>query len=126
MYILVVLAIINNPLLCPTAKFLKNPCQIVICLTIPLQLEMVSKIPLGCSSELTILKAPKMDQPGIKVVPINSATHDAASHLQEEELWVMVRMNGNAIVAGLEQFKLKEFEKALLNDLFWVSVWSGV
>jgi hypothetical protein len=61
-----------------------------------------------------------MDQAGINVVPINSATHNAASCLQEEELWVMVQMNGNAIVASLEQLKLKEFEQALLNDLFWV------
>ena len=122
MYILVVLAVINNPLLCPTAKFPKNPCLIVICPTIPLQLEMVSKILLGCSGELTILKASKMDRAGINVISINSATRDAASRLQEEELWVTAQTNGNAIVAGPEQLKSKEFEQALLNDLFWVRV----
>lgn len=42
--------------------------------------------PLGCSSELTILQASKMDRAGIKVVAINSATRDAASRLREEEL----------------------------------------
>src|SRR6266481_6890987 len=42
MYILVVLAVIDNPSLCSSAKFPKNPCLIVICPTIPLQLEMVS------------------------------------------------------------------------------------
>jgi hypothetical protein len=42
MYILVVLAISQNPSLCTTAKFPQNPCLIVICPTIPLQLEMVS------------------------------------------------------------------------------------
>jgi len=42
MYILVILAVLNDPTLCPTAKFPKNPCLIVICPTIPLQLEMVS------------------------------------------------------------------------------------
>src|ERR1700728_4073232 len=41
MYILVVLAVLKDPSLCPTAKFLKNACLIVICPTIPLQLEMV-------------------------------------------------------------------------------------
>lgn len=41
MYILVVLAVVKNPTLCPTAKFPMNPCLIVICPTIPLQLEMV-------------------------------------------------------------------------------------
>jgi len=90
MYILVVLTVIDNPLLCPTAEFPKNLCLIVICPTIPLQLEMVIKIPLGCRSKLTILKASKIDQAGINVVPINSATCDAASCLREEELWVMV------------------------------------
>jgi ERCC4-related helicase len=41
MYILVVLAVIDKPSLCLSAKFPKNPCLIVICPTIPLQLEMV-------------------------------------------------------------------------------------
>jgi hypothetical protein len=86
MYILVALAVINNPLLCPTAKFQKNPCLIVICLTIPLQLEIVSKIPLGCSSKLTILEALKMDRTGIKVLPINSATCNAASYQTSSHL----------------------------------------
>jgi hypothetical protein len=43
MYILVVLAIVKNPTLCLTAKYPENPCLIVICPTIPLQLEMVSE-----------------------------------------------------------------------------------
>jgi replicative superfamily II helicase len=42
MYILVVLAVIDKPSLCLSAKFPKNPRLIVICPTIPLQLEMVS------------------------------------------------------------------------------------
>jgi hypothetical protein len=42
MYILVVLAVSKNPSLCITTKFPQNPCLIVICPTIPLQLEMVS------------------------------------------------------------------------------------
>jgi hypothetical protein len=32
----------KDPTLCPTAKFPKNPCLIVICPIIPLQLEMVN------------------------------------------------------------------------------------
>ena len=42
MYILVVCAVLKDSSLCPTAKFPKNACLIVICPTIPLQLEMVS------------------------------------------------------------------------------------
>ena len=41
MYILVILAVLKDPSLCPTAKFLENACLTVICPTIPLQLEMV-------------------------------------------------------------------------------------
>ena len=44
MYILVILAVIADPTLCPTAKFPKNPCLTVICPTIPLQLDMVCAI----------------------------------------------------------------------------------
>jgi hypothetical protein len=41
MYILVILAILKDHSFCPTAKFPKDACLIVICPTIPLQLEMV-------------------------------------------------------------------------------------
>ncbi|KAF8218470.1 hypothetical protein L208DRAFT_1225739, partial [Tricholoma matsutake] len=37
MYILVILAILKDPSLCPAAKFPKDACLIVICPTIPLQ-----------------------------------------------------------------------------------------
>jgi superfamily II DNA/RNA helicase len=41
MYILVVLAIQKDPSLCPTAKFLENPCVLVICPTKYLEHQMV-------------------------------------------------------------------------------------
>lgn len=41
MYMLVILAVLKDPTLCPTAKFPVDPCLIVVCPTIPLQLEMV-------------------------------------------------------------------------------------
>jgi hypothetical protein len=40
-YMLVMLAVIADPTLCPSALFPSNPCLLVICPTIPLQLEMV-------------------------------------------------------------------------------------
>jgi len=43
-YAMYVLAVVENPLLCPTSKFPKNPCLTVICPTIPLQLEMVCSV----------------------------------------------------------------------------------
>jgi superfamily II DNA/RNA helicase len=45
-YMLVILAILQDPDWFPASKFPKNPCLIVICPTIPLQLEMVSTVPL--------------------------------------------------------------------------------
>jgi superfamily II DNA helicase RecQ len=63
-----------------------------------------------------------MDQVGIQVMAINSSTRDEASRLREEELWVTVRANGNTIVAGPEQLKSKEFEQALLDEVFWARV----
>lgn len=41
MYMLVVLAVVKNPTLCPTSTFPENPLLIIICPTIPLQLDMV-------------------------------------------------------------------------------------
>ena len=43
MYMLVILAVLKDPDCFPGLSFPKNPCLIVICPTIPLQLEMVSK-----------------------------------------------------------------------------------
>jgi hypothetical protein len=43
MYMLVILAVLKDPDRFPSLSFPKNPCLIVICPTIPLQLEMVSK-----------------------------------------------------------------------------------
>ena len=40
LYNLVILAVLKDASLCPTAKFPKDACLIVICPTIPLQLEM--------------------------------------------------------------------------------------
>ena len=42
MYMLVVLAIIKDPSLCPAAKFPDNPCMLVICPTKYLEHQMVS------------------------------------------------------------------------------------
>jgi len=41
MYMLIVLAILKDRTLCPTAKFPVDPCLLVISPTIPLQLDMV-------------------------------------------------------------------------------------
>jgi superfamily II DNA helicase RecQ len=60
-----------------------------------------------------------MSQVGLEVIAINSSTHNKASRLRQEGLWVTVRTHGNIIVAGPEQLKSKEFKKTVLNDIFW-------
>ena len=60
-----------------------------------------------------------MSQVGLEVIAINSSTRDEALRLRQEELWVTVRTRGNVIVTGPEQLKSKEFEKTVLNDIFW-------
>jgi superfamily II DNA helicase RecQ len=121
MYMLVILAILKDPDRFSTNSFPKNPCLVVICPTIPLQLEMVSKraISLAELLYLQISEASKMSKVGLEVTAINSSTRDEALRHQQEELWVTVRTSGNVIVAGPEQLKSKEFEKSVLNDVFW-------
>ncbi|KAF8172422.1 P-loop containing nucleoside triphosphate hydrolase protein, partial [Mycena galopus ATCC 62051] len=102
-YMLVMLAVVADPTLCPSASFPSNPCLLVICPTIPLQLEM--------SANMTLL--------GLKVLAINSQTRSDALRLKNEELWVVARKNPNIILTGPEQLKSAEFEKALRDKEFY-------
>ncbi|KAJ7703573.1 hypothetical protein B0H17DRAFT_1127196 [Mycena rosella] len=103
MYILVILAVLRDPTLCPTAKFPTNPCLIVICPTIPLQLEMAEKM---CSV-------------GLSALAINTNTREEAQRLRGEDLWKTARISSNVIIAGPEQLKTDEFEKALRDSAFF-------
>ncbi|KAJ7219863.1 P-loop containing nucleoside triphosphate hydrolase protein [Mycena rebaudengoi] len=102
-YILVVLAVVADPTLCPSTKFPKNPCLLVICPTIPLQLEM----------------AANMTKLGLKVLAINSQTRSEAQRLRNEDLWLTARTHPNVILAGPEQLKSADFKKALRDDDFF-------
>ncbi|KAJ7720543.1 P-loop containing nucleoside triphosphate hydrolase protein [Mycena metata] len=103
MYILVMLAVLKDPTLCPTAKFPADPCLIVICPTIPLQLEMASK----------------MESVGLSALAINSNTCGEAMTLRNEDLWVTARKDVNVLVAGPEQLKSDNFAKALADEHFF-------
>ncbi|KAJ7136424.1 P-loop containing nucleoside triphosphate hydrolase protein [Mycena crocata] len=103
MYMIVMLAVLKDPNLCPSAKFPKDPCLVIICPTIPLQLEM----------------AEKMRSVGLNAIAINSNTREEAQRLRQEELWVTSRKEVNVIVAGPDQLKSDEFEKALRDDHFF-------
>ncbi|KAJ7704658.1 hypothetical protein B0H14DRAFT_3526628 [Mycena olivaceomarginata] len=62
------LAVIANPTLFPSALFPSNPCLLVICPTIPLQLELFQ------STNMTLL--------GLDVLAINSQTRSDALRLK--------------------------------------------
>ena len=63
-----------------------------------------------------------MAKVGLEVAAINASTRDEASRLHNEELWVTARTTGNVILAGPEQLKCKEFEKAVRDNIFWARV----
>ncbi|KAJ7869293.1 hypothetical protein B0H14DRAFT_3861205 [Mycena olivaceomarginata] len=86
-----------------------NPCLLVICPTIPLQLEM--------SANMTLL--------GLDVLAINSQTRSDALRLKNEELWVVARKKPNIILTGPEQLKSAEFEKAVRDKEFCSTVSTG-
>ncbi|KAJ7443746.1 P-loop containing nucleoside triphosphate hydrolase protein [Mycena galericulata] len=96
LYILIVLAVVNDPTLCPSAAFPQNPCLMVICPTIPLQIEM---------------------QLGLKALAINSHTRCEANRHQNQDLWTVARTEPNVILTP-EQLKSAEYEKALRDDVF--------
>lgn len=50
---------------------------------------------------------------------INSDTREEAMRLRNENLWVTARQSVNIILAGPEQLKSDEFEKALRDDTFY-------
>ncbi|KAF7357306.1 hypothetical protein MSAN_01326100 [Mycena sanguinolenta] len=102
-YIIVVLAVVKDPTLCPTASFPQNPCLLIICPTIPLQLEM----------------ADKMKTLGLNVLAINSLTRSEARQHRNEDLWVTARTKPNVVLSGPEQLKSADFEKALRDDDFY-------
>lgn len=55
----------------------------------------------------------------LSALAINSDTCDEALTANNEDLWVTARKAINVIVAGPEQFKSDNFEKALRDDYFY-------
>ncbi|KII82989.1 hypothetical protein PLICRDRAFT_33150 [Plicaturopsis crispa FD-325 SS-3] len=100
MYILVVLAAVADPLLCPTSRFPKNPCL----------------MPNDTASDGNVQQAAKMSAVGLRVLAINSDTREAAQRCEREELWVTARTEPSVIIAGPEQLRSDEYEKALRDD----------
>ncbi|KAK6969273.1 ATP-dependent DNA helicase Q1 [Favolaschia claudopus] len=103
LYMLVVLAVVANPALCPTASFPKNPCLLVVCPTVPSQLEM----------------AENMCELGLDTLAINAETRLDALRQRNEELWTTARKRPNIILTGPEQLTRREFEKALQDKEFY-------
>ncbi|KAF4596164.1 hypothetical protein EYR40_008154 [Pleurotus pulmonarius] len=103
MYILLVLLLAENPSLAPyTSPFPRNPCLLVICPTVPLQLDMEAR----------------MKAMGLETTAINSLTRDEANRRQNEELWQTARKSFSVIISGPEQLRSREFASALDDDDF--------
>ena len=66
-----------------------------------------------------------MAKVGLKFTAISASTRDEASRLHNEELWVTVHTSGNVVLAGPEQFKCAEFEKAVQDNIFWTRTKRG-
>ncbi|KAF9500719.1 hypothetical protein BDN71DRAFT_1501923 [Pleurotus eryngii] len=64
-----------------------------------------------------------MSAAGLRNLAINSYSWEEASRLRNEELWLTARKFPNVIIAGPEQLRAKEFEKALADGQFydWIS-----
>ncbi|KAJ7439552.1 hypothetical protein B0H11DRAFT_2355885 [Mycena galericulata] len=93
----------TDPSLCPPAKFPENPCLLVICPTIPLQLEM----------------ADNMRALGLNALAINAETRSEARRESKDNLWMIARTKPNVVLTGPEQLKSADFEKALRDDDFY-------
>ncbi|KAF8147036.1 hypothetical protein K438DRAFT_1868210, partial [Mycena galopus ATCC 62051] len=99
LYITIILEVLKNPVLRPSAKFPSNPCLVVVCPTIPLQVEM------ACQVE-------NMVKLGIKAMAINLETR----RLNPDQ-WSRARTQPNIILTGPEQLKTSEFEKNLAQQV---------
>ncbi|KAK7018539.1 hypothetical protein R3P38DRAFT_2784349 [Favolaschia claudopus] len=100
---LVVLAVVADPALCLTALFPKNPCLLVVCPTVLLQLEMPEN----------------MCELGLDALAINTETRLDALRQRNKELWTTTRKRPNFILTGPEQLTRREFEKALQDKEFY-------
>ncbi|KAJ6583674.1 hypothetical protein B0H10DRAFT_1833484, partial [Mycena sp. CBHHK59/15] len=114
-YMLVILAVVADPSLCPSVSFPSNPCLLVICPTIPLQLDMVSWTHVVAHWRCMKLL-------GLEVLPINSQTRSVSLRIKNEELWVTARKKLNIILTGPEQLSSVEFEKALGDKQFYAHI----
>ncbi|KAJ7310169.1 hypothetical protein DFH08DRAFT_624928, partial [Mycena albidolilacea] len=109
-YMLVMLAVIANPTLCPSALFPSNPCLLVICPTIPLQLEMHTNMN---------QQAPVHEHDTSRSGCPRYQLPDSFRCLAAQELWVVMRKKPNIILTGPEQLKSAEFEKVLRDKEFY-------
>ncbi|KAJ7761338.1 P-loop containing nucleoside triphosphate hydrolase protein [Mycena metata] len=105
LYIMIILEILKDPALCPTATFPTNPCLLVICPTIPLQIEMAAN---------TV-------KLGLRAVVINSETRGEARK-ENKDLWQLARTEPNVILTGPEQLKTADFEKTLRDKAFYARI----
>ncbi|KAJ7914651.1 hypothetical protein B0H13DRAFT_1872774 [Mycena leptocephala] len=107
-YMLVVLAVVADPSLCPTAKFPSNPCLLVM-----------SDDPVAARNErCNKSQAANTKMLGLKVLAINAQTRSDSLRRDNVELWVTARKTPNIILTGPKQLTRPESEKAIRGKEF--------
>ncbi|KAF8177091.1 hypothetical protein K438DRAFT_2042042 [Mycena galopus ATCC 62051] len=81
LYIPIILEVFEDPDLCPSADFPKNPVLPVICPTIPLQIEMTGGV---LTLDFSSLQALNMVKLGLKAIVINCETKTVAQQEDKE------------------------------------------
>ncbi|KAJ7224049.1 P-loop containing nucleoside triphosphate hydrolase protein [Mycena pura] len=100
--ILVMIAILKSPALCPAVKFPKDPAIVVVCPTNSIKQQMDEN----------------MAKFGLAAVTINSKTA-AAARLRGEDLWIKARAGIPMLILGLEQLISKGFRDLLAFEPFY-------
>jgi len=113
MYMLVVPAIKKDPSLCPTAKFLDNPCLLAIYPTKHLEHQMV------CQIQVDIIWINSHPIPGryhgLKGLVINADTIQEAQ-TRSKDIWEKAQMEPNMIFLAPKQLISKGFDDLSKDD----------
>lgn len=80
---------------------------------------MCSPLFLCFSIQMRVCQSENMRALGLKVIAINSITRAEAKQRRNEDLWEVARTKPNVTLAGPEQLKSADFEKAFRDDDFY-------
>jgi ATP-dependent helicase YprA (DUF1998 family) len=112
MVLIVIIAINDNPQLCPSAKFKKDPAMIVLCPTNALEVDMVRQFSQPMiDNKLIPWQRDKMIRFGLTTVALNHDTIEEAQRLRQKDLWETARLGIAVILTNTEQLSSRGFAK---------------